>query len=106
MTWTLERASAYVAALAEDARRAGWMVGLYGSTLTTGRGRDLDLFCVPCRPHPDREAFESLLGAAATTDVHPSAWDTSLGAAYRLADGSIVDVLYVSRIDERELLAR
>jgi hypothetical protein len=104
VTWTLERASAYVAALAEDARRAGWVVGIYGSTLTSGKGRDLDLLCVPSRPHADRDAFERLLGVAEQTDSYPAAWDTSLGAAYRLEDGSIVDVLYVSRIDARELV--
>lgn len=38
------------------------------------------------------------------TDSYPAAWDASLGAAYRLADGSIVDVLYVSRVDVRELV--
>jgi hypothetical protein len=47
--WTLADGARFVAEHAEWARRHGFMLALYGSTLT-GSGRDLDVFAIPWRP--------------------------------------------------------
>lgn len=107
LRWSVEEATRALAEIAEPARQRGWLVAVYGSSIIHGRGRDLDLICVPWRGDADRADLAGLLGevfGAVEVDRHESAWDQSLGAAYRCRDGRIIDVLYVRRVDDRDVV--
>lgn len=85
----------------------GWLVAIYGSSVTRSDGRDLDLICVPWRSGAEREDMAAILLAhfgANEVDRNESAWDQSLGVAYRTADGKVIDVLYVRRVDEQDVV--
>lgn len=49
---TIEAASRIIARLTPFAHSHGFMLALYGSTLTAGRGRDIDVMAVPWRDFP------------------------------------------------------
>jgi hypothetical protein len=58
--WTLQEGAALTADMALTAKREGFLLSLYGSTLR-GRGRDLDLIAVPWRTGADpRRLVDSL----------------------------------------------
>ena len=60
--WTLTEGATLVAALSSWARSRGYLLALYGSTLS-GRGRDLDLLAVPWRSGVDARALVDDLAA-------------------------------------------
>lgn len=104
VSWSLDRAATFVASIAERAHAAGWLVAMYGSTVTRGAGRDLDLIFVPWREGADSEGIAAVLGVGTVlADYHEAARDRSLGMAF-FVDGRIVDVLVVPRVDERDVV--
>lgn len=55
-TWTVELAARVVDAAKVPVAAAGYRLGVYGSTLTAGVGRDLDMIAVPIRSNPNIDA--------------------------------------------------
>lgn len=96
MSWSLAQGAAYVASITERAQAAGWMVGMYGSTVTLSAGRDLDLMFVPWRPGATFSCWD-LLGAIEVSR-NVSAWsDGSMGVLGLLPNGEHVDALVLAR---------
>lgn len=54
--WTLQQAQSFLRAFTPEIEAAGYIVGLYGSVIRYGRGRDLDLMFSPTRPKRFRVA--------------------------------------------------
>lgn len=52
-TWTIDQARQLADHIDRRVRPLGYLVALYGSVLTQGQGRDLDLLLVPWRPNTD-----------------------------------------------------
>lgn len=70
---TIDAASRIIAMMTPLANSYGYMLALYGSTLTNGRGRDIDVMAVPWRPvAAPAEALVAALCALGFEQVQPA----------------------------------
>jgi len=105
MIWLIKEAQEFIGLITGEVEATGYLVGLYGSVLVNGEGKDLDLMLVPMRPaalryDPDyvmeklAKRFNGSLSAPYQSIHGSKAWCLSL------PDGRIVDFSFRFESDE------
>lgn len=91
---TIEAAQLLCQQLNATAHHAGYMVALYGSVLTNGRGRDIDLLAVPWRYGASEQLLLDAFRALGCIECG-SRYHGAMGTAstlLRTPDGLLVDL--------------
>lgn len=110
MKWTLQEALPVIKKITEEMNRHGYMVALYGSVLTKGEGRDLDLQFIPKR-HKHEITASCVWIFARLTALFDADFSKQNNKIYSgllgtksntilLPDGRIIDIVIQPSIDE------
>jgi hypothetical protein len=93
--WTLDEALAFLRRAIPEADRAGYVLGLYGSVVMHGIGRDLDILAEPKRFGTNAYALLYALDVAAGAPLLRSTIDAGILAdscLLRFATGAVLDL--------------